>query len=339
MCLIITGAAGNMRRVLFNTPGLIESIYKINPDGLGVMFKGDLGAPRAFKAMPKTLEEAKGLLGEWLPNDDRQTALHARYTTHGDTDMSNCHPYELGGGYLMHNGVLGTGNADDVRKSDTWHYINDFLGDGACLLAPNIQRLVANHIGEGNRFVYLAPGGEMVHINKHTGVEYEGLWFANTYAWNVRLLDPKWGRGVWGRGVWGGCAEDDEHGLLDEWRDEHGELSWLLQSNENYLADVLRQKGVDALRGLEYEFGTPWRTYWTKLDAETNAVIKAAYYLQERNYRELGQMLAEGKEESVAIAAIYEVTWPDLDDDDDGELEGEPVRDAQVAGFTPLTPI
>jgi len=336
MCIIITGAAANIRRVLFNTPGLIESIYKNNPHGLGVMFMGGCGYPLAFKTLPKTIGEVKSFLQDHLPVDDRPAALHARWTTHGDTDMGNCHPYELGGGYLMHNGVLHTGNAADVHKSDTWHYIKNFLGDGACLLAPHTQRLVSSHISEGNRFVYLAPSGEMVHINKHTGVEYEGLWFANTYAWNVSLLDPKWGgfggkgggrkRGKRSRRVWlgDGFATDYlaeahdyfEPSKLNEWRDDEGNLDWLLGAHEEYLADVLHVIGVDAIRELVEEFGSPWVTYSKGRKTGADELTRAAYCLEERDYSSLAQMLAEGKAEVIAQAAIYEVSWPELDYDE-----------------------
>jgi hypothetical protein len=54
--------------------------------------------------------------------------------THGDIDLLNCHPYEILNRaehgldlWLMHNGVLATGNRADITKSDTWHYIQDYL--------------------------------------------------------------------------------------------------------------------------------------------------------------------------------------------------------------------
>ncbi|MDR0479172.1 MAG: hypothetical protein LBH31_05095 [Burkholderiaceae bacterium] len=194
MCIIITGTAHNLRCVLLNTPGLIESIYDHNPHGLGLMTY-DAGQSRAIahKTLPKSAHQAWLFLQEKLPHDGRQAAVHARLTTHGATDLDNCHPYRIGDGWLMHNGMLDSGNAADRRKSDTWHYIRNYLGhDGSLLLTPHGRRLVSEHIGPGNRFVYLAPTGNMVTVNKHTGVKYQKLWFSNTYAWDVQLLDPAW---------------------------------------------------------------------------------------------------------------------------------------------------
>jgi predicted glutamine amidotransferase len=61
--------------------------------------------------------------------DDREIAIHFRWTTHGKTDMLNCHPYDVIPGFIamMHNGVLHTGNAADKNKSDTWHFIQGLL--------------------------------------------------------------------------------------------------------------------------------------------------------------------------------------------------------------------
>lgn len=208
MCIIITGTAHNLRGVLLNTPGLIESICELNPHGLGLMYYDpQQGCTVARKTLPESVWQAWGFLEEYLPGaGEFQVAIHARFTTHGNTDLDNCHPYPIGNGWLMHNGVLRTGNAADKNKSDTWHYINDYLGgDGDLLLTPHGRWLVGGHIGCGNRFVYLAPQGKMATINKHTGVKYQKLWFSNTYAWDVSLLDPTWEEQTkWNRFGWSG---------------------------------------------------------------------------------------------------------------------------------------
>jgi len=245
MCIIITGTAYNLRSVLLNTPGLIGSIYEQNPHGLGLMYYDPVQqCAVARKTLPESVEQAWRFLEECLPSAGKfQVAVHARLTTHGNTDLDNCHPYPIGNGWLMHNGILRTGNAADKNRSDTWHYIKDYLGNqGNLLLTRHGRRLVGGHIGSGNRFVYLGPQGKMVTINKYTGVEYQKLWFSNTYAWDVQLLDPTWGKPArWQRFGWSGRR-------LSRWQQDN-RYAWLEDVHGNYDADF------DCEEEGEYEYG------------------------------------------------------------------------------------
>lgn len=193
MCLIITGSANKVRTALLETEGLLLDVFKTNPDGIGVMYatKNKL---KIVKTLPKSLEDAQKFI-ERMPTDERSLAIHFRWTTHGDTDLVNCHPYTVVEGEvaLMHNGVLRTGNSKDKSKSDTWHFIEDYL-KGSVAMAPGIvfdpgyAALVREYIGSSNRFVLMGKDGRMIILNKKEGLEHEGLWFSNTYAWTPKLL-------------------------------------------------------------------------------------------------------------------------------------------------------
>jgi hypothetical protein len=196
MCLIITGASDKIRATLLNTNGLLSDIYTSNPDGIGIMYATTKGL-KVVKTLPKSLADATQFISK-LPNDDRQLAIHFRWTTHGDTNMENCHPYAVVPGYvaMMHNGVLHTGNAADTSKSDTWHFIQDFLVSPVTEHPPMIHNnsfldMLAEFIGD-NRFVFMDGDGNISHVNHDQGVEHDGLWFSNTYAWSPSRLIPNY---------------------------------------------------------------------------------------------------------------------------------------------------
>lgn len=196
MCLIITGKSSKVRSTLLNTHGLLSDIYTSNPDGIGFMY-GSAKGLKVTKSLPKNLGDATAFI-QRLPTDDREIAIHFRWTTHGKTDMLNCHPYDVIPGFIamMHNGVLHTGNAADKTKSDTWHFIKDYL-HSAVSSAPELvydQGFVAmleEFIGN-NRFVFMNGEGRMQHVNFDQGVEHDDMWFSNTYAWTPSRLIPSY---------------------------------------------------------------------------------------------------------------------------------------------------
>lgn len=212
MCLIITGQASKVRTTLLDTEGLLLDIFKTNPDGIGVMYatKNKL---KIVKKLPQSLEQARQFI-ERMPTDERLMAIHFRWTTHGDTDLENCHPYTVVEGEvaLMHNGVLRYGNADDRTKSDTWHFIKNYLTK-AVEMAPGIvfdpgyAAMLKDFIGSSNRFVLMSKDGRQIVLNKKEGIEHDGMWFSNSYAWTPKLLIEnyqKYGYTSYGGGFQGG---------------------------------------------------------------------------------------------------------------------------------------
>lgn len=196
MCLIITGPAHHVRSTLLTTPGLTESIYDYNADGIGFMYATANDKLRTRKFLPNTIKEFDDAIRR-LPTDNRTIAVHARYKTHGTINMDNVHPYPVIEGRIamMHNGVLAHGNSADRTKSDTWHYIENHVRPllevyPDAYKNEGVMSIIENDIGTGNRFVFMNDKGEMEIYNAHTGIEHNGLWFSNTYAWEPWLLIP-----------------------------------------------------------------------------------------------------------------------------------------------------
>jgi hypothetical protein len=117
--------------------------------------------------------------------------------THGEINLDNCHPYEVLNRaehgidlWLMHNGILSTGNKANPKMSDTWHYIADYLrpmlaGNPDFAFHPAFEALISDHIGSSNKFVLMDNEGRQVVINESAGVYWGGLWLSNTYAWSA----------------------------------------------------------------------------------------------------------------------------------------------------------
>ena len=172
--------------------GHIQDFYSKNSDGFGATVKKPDGTVKIIKTVGK-LDEVY----EMYVNEVKgyEAIIHFRMKTHGDIDLINCHPYQVTDNlWMAHNGILSTGNTADTTKSDTWHYIQNFLKpllerDHNLIHQPAFQKLIESHIGYSNKFGFMDNEGRVVILNRNSGVEHFGAWLSNTYAWSP----SKWG--------------------------------------------------------------------------------------------------------------------------------------------------
>lgn len=190
MCLLVTQ---NKTSPALTDEWLID-FYSYNSDGVGVMYSED-GSLIIEKVLPK---DAHAFIQFYRTHIEGKTcAYHLRMRTHGDTDLENCHPYEVLNRqdhgidlWLMHNGILSTGNSADTTKSDTWHYIRNYLrpmleNNPDFAFHPKFAEIVGAHIGTSNKFVLMDNNGRTATINQSEGVYWGGLWLSNEYAWSA----------------------------------------------------------------------------------------------------------------------------------------------------------
>jgi hypothetical protein len=190
MCLLLTQSKSSP----ILSDAWLSDFYSFNGDGVGVMFAHH-GELIIKKIIPNTAQEFIDFYRENIAG--RDCAFHLRMRTHGDIDLLNCHPYEILNKaqhgldlWLMHNGVLSTGNKADTTKSDTWHYIQNYLkpmlsGNPDFAFHPSFKALIEDHIGGSNKFVIMDNEGRQTVINEGSGVYWGGLWLSNTYAWSA----------------------------------------------------------------------------------------------------------------------------------------------------------
>lgn len=179
----------------------LAGVYASNSDGVGIMW-AENGELHYKKRLPANAKEFIAFIRDNA--EGRACCWHARMKTHGHIDLTNCHPYPVAGFdgrddehpvLLMHNGVLATGNAKDATKSDTWHYIQDIIrpmlvNHPELLTNPGFKTLLEKHIGSSNKFAMMDAHGNTVILNRQAGVEYNGAWLSNTYAWDYYGLHP-----------------------------------------------------------------------------------------------------------------------------------------------------
>ena len=261
MCLIITGKSSQVRNTLLNTKGMLKDIYTSNSDGIGFMYATKDGL-KVIKHLPKSHADAVACIKR-MPDDDREIAIHFRMTTHGDTDLTNCHPYDVVPGYvaMMHNGVLHTGNKADTTKSDTWHFIKDYLASPVSehpdvVFNESFLNMVGDYI-DNNRFVFMNGEGRMSHVNFDQGIEHDGMWFSNTYAWKPSALIPNYYTGV---------SKGWKYSNYAAWDDNDYEYDY---GNVGYKSKTL---ALPSAHDANYDEGA---YEWPQADADANVIVKA----------------------------------------------------------------
>jgi len=190
MCLLVTQSKISPKL----SHEWLKDFYSYNADGIGVM-RSKNNQLIIEKILPKDADDFINFYEKHIFGFD--CAFHLRMKTHGHIDLINCHPYEILNKadhgidlWLMHNGILHTDNKADITKSDTWHYIKNYLMP---MLAKNpdyaftesFNEIISDHIGSSNKFVLMDNLGRQAVINQDQGVYWAGLWLSNTYAWSA----------------------------------------------------------------------------------------------------------------------------------------------------------
>ena len=193
MCLLLTrkGDASSL------DDAWLRDFYKRNDDGFGFMYSVE---NRMY--VDKSLGKVEEFIEKWRELEARRVdfVAHLRMRTHGDISLENCHPYLVLDGthgvemWMMHNGILSNGNTKDTSKSDTWHFINDYMrplldpglgGNPDLIYNPVFKAILGSAIGGSNKLIFLDNQGRLATINKSSGKEWNGMWLSNTYAWSA----------------------------------------------------------------------------------------------------------------------------------------------------------
>lgn len=95
----------------------LESIIQINPHGWGLSYHkdGKLNIVRSLK-MSSAIKAIRR-----LEKDDIEFLFHARWATHGDKSVNNCHPFKTHRGAIFHNGQIDL-KCKNEKFSDTYHF-------------------------------------------------------------------------------------------------------------------------------------------------------------------------------------------------------------------------
>lgn len=150
-----------------NKKYLIEAMEQ-NPDGVGFCWwDKDTFQWEVYKDVKMTRKEMLERVDR-LEEMNTPWAVHFRWSTGGQIDTKNCHPFKIGDGeYLMHNGTLPVQPRSKAR-SDTWQFAMCLKTVGSHHL--NKMMPVLNGVTSGSRMLYMT--------RSESGYQYEmtGSW-------------------------------------------------------------------------------------------------------------------------------------------------------------------
>lgn len=173
MCIIIYSPNGAIPRSHMER-GLVT-----NPHGWGFMYP-EKGKLRIWRGMtPREFWEnwkhprPKGAPVVW----------HARITSHGETNLENCHPFHVPGHgplAVAHNGVIRHHADKQSPLSDTRLFIRDVLSQlpRGFLNEDAICRLIEAYIGY-SKLVFMDGRGDVTILNEDLGHWRKGRWYSN----------------------------------------------------------------------------------------------------------------------------------------------------------------
>ena len=151
-----------------------------NPDGAGIAYTKD---NKIF--IVKGIFDAKQFVEEYhkaVAEADGAMLVHCRIGTSGFKDYTNCHPHIVSDECVMiHNGILSIDVPKDSKVSDTVLYVEQYLKPlpKDFMLNDGIMSLITDHIGAGNKFVFLNNRGDFSIANEKAGHWKNGVWFSN----------------------------------------------------------------------------------------------------------------------------------------------------------------
>jgi hypothetical protein len=106
--------------------------------------------------------------------------LHCRLATHGSVKAENCHPFLLSNRMAMaHNGMLDIKPlAPDMTDSETFGklILEKFTPEE--MKQERVHNLLSMAVSPG-KIALLDRSGEFIFLNRHLGVEFDGIWFSN----------------------------------------------------------------------------------------------------------------------------------------------------------------
>jgi len=180
MCQAIVKPAG----ILIEKPVLLRA-WESNSDGAGFAVRTESGHIDIHKGFFKF----KSFWKVYKRFEHLDCLIHFRWATHGAQDRENCHPFALGDGAVIHNGILSKflPHATDPR-SDTRLFVEEYLAPavkesgvstGTFLTTPWTKHFLESLIGS-NKIAALTPEGFVI-LNEAYGEHFQGAWYSAGY--------------------------------------------------------------------------------------------------------------------------------------------------------------
>lgn len=173
MCIAIVVPAGKIL-----SGEILTNCYNANPDGMGMAYINDDGKVELSKGFLK--------IGEFVPAYKEKAVkygatnamlVHFRIATMGKVNPSNCHPFRIKNGALIHNGSLWWDRAGlDAEKSDTRLFCEQQYNNLQYDVVKEALPELTTALGY-NKLAMLYDGGEYIRVGRWE--EDEGIYYSN----------------------------------------------------------------------------------------------------------------------------------------------------------------
>ena len=145
-----------------------------------------------------------------VPMTTGPSLFHARIASHGTVDLSNCHPFPVGGDpsvVLAHNGILDITPGPFDSRSDTAILADEVLPRSGIETLDTDPETWERWIGPGNKVVILSTSPRLARhayiLNEPAGSWDAGVWWSNR---SYQYTSPPWPERRW-EATDDGCAE------------------------------------------------------------------------------------------------------------------------------------
>lgn len=180
MCVAIVTKEGAV--IPSNT--LLEG-WKNNPHGGGFAFVDDDHQVVIKKGYMKFSDFVQSYEHAAAKFADRSPFLvHMRIRTSGDTSPSNCHPFKVKDGAMIHNGVLFTpagsrAGTETDRKSDTRVFAESLHNILRLEHIKKVSDKLRYAVGEYNKLCFLNKDKEYHIVGESSGYWSDNIWYSN----------------------------------------------------------------------------------------------------------------------------------------------------------------
>ena len=151
----------------------LDKAQKHNSDGYGVAWYEDSHV-KTYKTF--NYNTFKGVVAALKQHT---IVVHLRYATKGDKTFNNIHPFYVPSGVMFHNGTMYGLGSKEISDSQT---LANTISECDYKFIEDIEPLIKPYIDDKiNRLVFFEDNGSITIMNKHLGIEDDGVWHSNDY--------------------------------------------------------------------------------------------------------------------------------------------------------------
>lgn len=234
MCLLIYASPGSTP-----TKKALRTAGKNNPDGFGFAFAIN---NQIVRHRSMDLEDTIKFFHEMRAEYPMAHAIfHLRITTHGGTNLDNCHPFMVDDGIVLgHNGMLPIKEQDG--KSDTRQFAEEWLPQlGVAELLDNPENFAElEKFATGSKLAILSVNPVLAKpvyiVNEGDGHWDKGVWYSNN---SYKYEYVSYSYGSWRSSTTTHSTSELEE-ILDNddcWQDEDGMWWWWDAKNMEWVLE------------------------------------------------------------------------------------------------------